>query len=108
MANIDMSDPMAMHFMDGNPSTYQMFGPYPSEITTQEDSAKTSTADQVAETFSPHSHSNPLQDDCFPTSIEGTMGLSDIFIDGYSRLGTPAGGTGGDTWESFVDFGSEQ
>ncbi|KAI8961441.1 hypothetical protein F5Y11DRAFT_226644 [Daldinia sp. FL1419] len=106
MANIDMNDPMAMHFMDGNPSTYQMFGPYPGEISTQENCAKPSTTDQGTEEFSPYSVN--LQDDCFSTAIDGTMGLSDVPVDSYSRLGTPAGGTGADGWESFVDFGSEQ
>ncbi|KAI1469113.1 uncharacterized protein F4812DRAFT_457659 [Daldinia caldariorum] len=106
MANIDMNDPMAMHFLDGNPSTYQMFGPYPGELTSQDDSAKAGTADQEPNAFS--SQNVPIPDDCFASSIEGSMGLLDVPIDGYSRLGTPAGGTGGDAWESFVDFGSEQ
>ncbi|KAI1483674.1 hypothetical protein F4774DRAFT_101505 [Daldinia eschscholtzii] len=106
MANIDMNDPMAMHFLDGNPSTYQMFGPYPSEITPQDDSAKVGTADQEPDTFSSQNVSIP--DDCFASSIDGSMGLLDVPVDSYSRLGTPAGGTGGDGWESFVDFGSEQ
>ncbi|KAI1807527.1 hypothetical protein F4811DRAFT_476672 [Daldinia bambusicola] len=106
MANIDMNDPMAMHFLDGSPSTYQMFGPYPGEITSQDDSAKASTADQDLDAFA--SQNVPIPDDCFASSIDGSIGLLDVPIDNYSRLGTPAGGTGGDAWESFVDFGSEQ
>ncbi|OTA53902.1 hypothetical protein K449DRAFT_439849 [Hypoxylon sp. EC38] len=104
MANIEMTDPMAIHFMGDNPSAYQMFGPYPGDTTTQEDPLN-DKLDQGTETFSPHEA--PFQDDSFLSSIDTSVNLLDVPTDSYSRLGTPAGGTG-DGWESFVDFGSEQ
>ncbi|KAI0838397.1 hypothetical protein F5Y06DRAFT_45585 [Hypoxylon sp. FL0890] len=104
MANIDMTDPMAMHFMGDNPSAYQMFGPYPGEPTTQEDPLS-GKADQGTDIFS--QQEAPIQDDSFLSSIDASVNLLDVPTDSYCRLGTPAGGTG-DGWESFVDFGSEQ
>ncbi|KAI1139131.1 hypothetical protein F5Y05DRAFT_403722 [Hypoxylon sp. FL0543] len=104
MANIDMADPMAMHFMGDNPSAYQMFGPYPGDSVTQEDPVNGKT-DQGTETFT--SHDAPIPDDSFLASLDASVNLLDASTDSYSRLGTPAGGTG-DGWESFVDFGSEQ
>ncbi|KAI0116191.1 hypothetical protein F4776DRAFT_673659 [Hypoxylon sp. NC0597] len=104
MANIDMTDPMAMHFMGENPSAYQMFGPYPGDSITYEDPIN-DKAGQGNENFSPHD--SPLQDDSFFSSIDTSVNLLDVPADSYSRLGTPGGGTG-DGWESFVDFGSEQ
>ncbi|KAI1378001.1 hypothetical protein F4677DRAFT_32283 [Hypoxylon crocopeplum] len=105
LANIDMTDPMAMHFMGDNPSVHEMFGPYPGDPTTQQENDNKETADQEIESTSPYHV--PIQDDNFLASIESSMGLLDIPTESYSRLGTPAGGTG-DGWESFVDFGSEQ
>ncbi|KAI1413338.1 hypothetical protein F5Y13DRAFT_179480 [Hypoxylon sp. FL1857] len=104
MANIDMADPMAMHFMGDNPSAYQMFGPYPGDTTTQEDPI-IEKANQTTETFP--LNDTPIPDDSFLSSIDSSVNLLDVPTDSYSRLGTPAGGTG-DGWESFVDFGSEQ
>lgn len=105
MANIDMNDPMAMHFMGDDSSAYQMFGPYPGDSTTQEGNAK-DNGDQIDETFSPHEAS--VTDDDFFASMGGSMDLLDVPVESYTRLGTPGGGTNGDAWESFVDFGSEQ
>ncbi|OTB00317.1 hypothetical protein M426DRAFT_15560 [Hypoxylon sp. CI-4A] len=93
MANIDMNDPMAMHFMGDNLSSYQMFGPFPGETDTQ-DNIK----------------ADANQDDNFMSSIDSTLSFLDMPNDSFSRLGTPAAGTGSgaDGWENFVDFGSEQ
>ncbi|KAI1385884.1 uncharacterized protein F4822DRAFT_356764 [Hypoxylon trugodes] len=105
MANIDMNDPMAMHFMGDNASAFQMFGPYPGDTTAQQDSSKTNL-DLSTDTFSPHDA--PIQDDNFLSSIDGSMDLLDIPTGSYSRLGTPACGNAGEGWESLIDFGSEQ
>ncbi|KAI1210204.1 uncharacterized protein F4807DRAFT_460036 [Annulohypoxylon truncatum] len=110
MANIDMNDPMAMHFM-GDPSTYQMFGPFPGDSTTQDENSEVDIKQEVP-TFSPHEAHIP-DDDIFPTSdnsmTDNTFNLLDFHNEGYDQIGTPVGGTGGDgSWESFVDFGSEQ
>ncbi|KAI1456052.1 hypothetical protein F4805DRAFT_249376 [Annulohypoxylon moriforme] len=110
MANIDMNDPMAMHFM-GDTSTYQMFGAFPGDSATQDESSEVDIK-QEAPTFSPHEAS--IQDDeIFNTSdntmADNTLNLLDFSTEGYDQIGTPIGGTGGDGgWESFVDFGSEQ
>lgn len=104
MANIDMSDPMTMHFMGNDSSAYQMFGPFPGDTMTHEDNNKMNP-DQTTDTFSTHDSISQAEDFF---SVENSMGLLDVPTDAYSRLGTPAGGTGGDAWESFVDFGSEQ
>lgn len=103
LANIDMGDPMAMHFMGEDPSSFQMFGPYPGDSSTLEDSSKES-AHHTIETFSPQDGTIP--DDNF-LSLDSSMGLLDIPTNSFSRLGTPGGGAQGD-WENFVDFGSDQ
>ncbi|KAI1770151.1 hypothetical protein F4818DRAFT_276683 [Hypoxylon cercidicola] len=101
LANIDMNDPMAMHFMGEDPGSYQMFGPYPGDTTTQEGSGKES-ADHTDGAFSPQE--GVVLDNLL--SFEDSMSLFDIPTD-FSRLGTPAAGVQGD-WENFVDFGSDQ
>ncbi|KAL7619492.1 hypothetical protein AAE478_010031 [Parahypoxylon ruwenzoriense] len=104
MANIDMNDPMAMHFFGDNPSAFQMFGPYPGDSAVREDNSKNDT-NLATENFT--SHNGPISDDNFLSPVDGSLGLFDMSTDTYSRLGTPGGGIGGDAWESFVDFGPE-
>ncbi|KAI1103355.1 hypothetical protein F4804DRAFT_342523 [Jackrogersella minutella] len=104
MANIDMSDPMTMHFMGENASAYQMFGPFPGDATIQDDGSNPNVDQTVEETLSPQ---DTFQHDDFLSTIDTSMDYLDISTDSYDQLGTPGGGTG-DAWESFVDFGSEQ
>ncbi|KAI2635703.1 hypothetical protein GGS26DRAFT_509484 [Hypomontagnella submonticulosa] len=103
MANFDLNDPMAMHFMGDNPSAYQLFGPYPGDPMVQEGNAKSSN-----ETEPFPSQETLIPDDNFLSSLTDSVDPLDIPTDTYSRSGTPAGAFGGDGWESFVDFGSEQ
>ncbi|KAI1440155.1 hypothetical protein F5Y02DRAFT_362761 [Annulohypoxylon stygium] len=109
LANIDMNDPMAMHFMGDN-SSYQMFGSFSGDPTAQLEGSE-SDIKQEAPTFSPHETSIP-DEDLFSTSensmSNNTLNLLDFNTDSYDQLGTSIGGPGGDVWESFVDFGSEQ
>ncbi|KAI0005610.1 hypothetical protein F4779DRAFT_49825 [Xylariaceae sp. FL0662B] len=105
MANIDMNDPMAMHFLGDTPSPYQMFGQHPSDSTKQ-DNSTVGNVDGLA--FDPSSYDAPVPDEAFFSPIEGSMGFLDIPTEDYSQLGTPGGGPGGEGWESFVDFGSEK
>ncbi|KAI1087416.1 hypothetical protein F5B19DRAFT_486728 [Rostrohypoxylon terebratum] len=109
MANMDMNDPMAMHFLGD--SSYQMFGPFSGDPTTQHESSEAEIK-QEAPTFSPHEASIP-DDDLFSTSdnsiANNTFSLLDFNSESYDQLGTSINGPGGDGgWESFVDFGSEQ
>ncbi|KAI1080384.1 hypothetical protein F5B20DRAFT_110944 [Whalleya microplaca] len=105
MANIDMNDPMAMHLLGDAPSPFQMFGQNPNDSIKQETTAE----DNMDESnYATSSFDAPLPDDSFFSPVEGSMGFLDIPSDDYTRLGTPGGGTGGDGWESFVDFGSEK
>ncbi|XXH02005.1 hypothetical protein Hte_008370 [Hypoxylon texense] len=103
LANIDMADPMAMHFMGEDPSSYQMFGPYPGDSSTPEGRGKESAHD-TTDNISPQNDAAP--DDSF-LSFDTSMSFLDVPTDGFSRLGTPVGGAQGD-WENFVDFGSDQ
>ncbi|KAI2471583.1 hypothetical protein F4781DRAFT_102959 [Annulohypoxylon bovei var. microspora] len=110
MANIDMNDPMAMHFMGDDPSTYQVLGPYPEDFTMHPESSKIDIKQEIL-TSSPHD--SPIQDDDLfsmtDNSMAGdTMNLLDFQTGCYDQLGTPIGGQGCDGWESFIDFGSEQ
>ncbi|XDG05099.1 hypothetical protein ABKA04_004714 [Annulohypoxylon sp. FPYF3050] len=110
LANIDMNDPMAMHYMGDN-SSYQMFGSFSGEPTAQLESSESDIKQEVP-TFSPHETSIP-DEDLFSTSdnsmANNTLNFLDFNTDSYDQLGTSIGGPGGDGgWESFVDFGSEQ
>lgn len=99
MANVDMSDPMAMSFFGGDPSTWSMFGQISGDkgFENPEKTGATPNATEIV----PNDGDFPL----FPPT-EPTADRFDIPLESYSRVGTPGGG-GGDAWESFVDFGSE-
>ena len=48
----------------------------------------------------------PLEDDMpLFSPVDGQIASHDFGFDSFTRLGTPAGG---DSWESFVDFGPER
>lgn len=102
LANFDMHDPMAAHFMGDNPSSYQMFGPYPGHSTLQ--GSDKESVDSASESFSPDD--SPITEESY-LSLDGAMGFFDVPTESFSRLGTPGGGLQGD-WENFVDFGSDQ
>lgn len=102
LANIDMNDPMAAHFMGDNASSYQMFGPYPGDSNFE--NANKENVDDSAETFSVDE--SPMTENSY-LSLDSAIGFLDVPTENFSRLGTPASGLQGD-WENFVDFGSDQ
>ncbi|ORY58825.1 uncharacterized protein BCR38DRAFT_70468 [Pseudomassariella vexata] len=107
MANIDMNDPMAAHFLGSNISALQMFGQHSEESVkhnvAQNATEPTPASKEASGPNSPHD-SVELEDDTLFSPIDD---FYDPFND-YNRLGTPAAGMSEGAWESFVDFGSEQ
>ncbi|KAI0127883.1 hypothetical protein BJ170DRAFT_392922 [Xylariales sp. AK1849] len=103
MANIDMNDPMAPFFFGGNPSSLQMFGQHPDMGNTEHFQKSTPVFDACGQPSSPH--------DSIEQNDERIFSPVDTFgghFDPFSRMGTPGGGLTEGTWDSFVDFGSEQ
>lgn len=104
MANIDMNDPMAMSFLGGDPSAWSMFGQIPGGggkgPNEHADKDVSIAPDDITEIL-PNDGEAPL----FP-SMEVPADRFDIPLESFSRVGTPGGG-GGDSWDTFVDFGSE-
>ncbi|KAH9905958.1 hypothetical protein F4778DRAFT_779346 [Xylariomycetidae sp. FL2044] len=106
LANIDMNDPMAMHFFGGTgPPPYPMFGQFPGTPSTQQPKHCQEQIDTSPESSV---HRSVEHEGAFFSPVEDTVGFFNFPLDDYSRLGTPGGGIGGDSWDAFVDFGSEQ
>ncbi|KAI1768409.1 hypothetical protein GGR53DRAFT_462378 [Hypoxylon sp. FL1150] len=101
LANIDMNDPMATHFLGDNTSSYQMFGPYPGNSSLERSDKE--NVDSTPDMFSPDE--STVTEDSY-LSLDSAIGFLDVPTESFSRLGTP-GGLQGD-WENFVDFGSDQ
>ena len=111
MANIDMNDPMAMSFFGGdshnNPSAWPMFDQVSGEDLQPADKTTAGGSPSDGPQMSPHGDDIDPSALLFPPMDALPHGLDMPPVDSYSRVGTPGGGGGGDTWESFVDFGSE-
>lgn len=108
MANIDMSDPMASHFLGGNPSAFQLFGQHPNDQLKLDTNHVTSPYSDV--TSMPPS-ADPSHDSALFSPSSGFTSPFDAQFDGtfdFNRMGTPGAGGNEGAWESFVDFGSEQ
>ena len=105
MANIDMSDPMASHFLGGNPSAFQLFGQHPN------DQLKIDTHQAYSDVSSLQPSADPTHDSALFSPSSGFASAFDAQFDGtfgFNRVGTPGAGGNEGAWESFVDFGSEQ
>lgn len=103
MGNFDLADPMSMQFFGGNPDSWlNMFGQQPDD-TLKFGSASTAVNEESS-VFSP---TNPSYDEdtALFSPIDGHLEQPDFDFDDLNHLETPAGG---DTWESFVDFGPER
>lgn len=111
MANIDMSDPMAMSFFGGdngfNPSDWSMFGQLPGEDLKSTENSACDQGYDGSETLPQVENNDDAPASLFPHMDSLSHGFDLPPVDGFSRVGTPGGGGGGDTWDSFVDFGSE-
>ena len=111
MANIDMSDPMAMSFFGGdngfNPSDWSMFGQLPGEDLKSTENSACDQGFDGSETLPQVENNDDAPASLFPHMDSLSHGFDLPLVDGFSRVGTPGGGGGGDTWDSFVDFGSE-
>ncbi|KAI1505060.1 hypothetical protein F5X99DRAFT_302212 [Biscogniauxia marginata] len=107
MANIDMNDPMAAHFLGDNSSAFPMYSQYFGDASSEGFKAQTHSEESPnVETILENCADN---DELLFSPIEGSMGYYDLPTTGYSRLGTPGCGMGNDAaWESLIDFGSEQ
>ncbi|KAI5919371.1 hypothetical protein F4810DRAFT_703634 [Camillea tinctor] len=105
LANIDMSDPMAAHFLGDNPS-FTMYGQYL-------DGASFEGFKMQAQSDASPDMANSVEhyeqhEDALYSPIEDSMGYMEMPPPGYSRLGTPGCGAGSDAaWESLIDFGAE-
>ncbi|RYP59651.1 hypothetical protein DL769_008452 [Monosporascus sp. CRB-8-3] len=106
MANIDMSDPMAMPFLGYNSSAWSMFTQLPGGMPKQDGKGFEHADESYGVPDTTEDVPNNTGTVVFP-SLEASVDYLDIPAGGYSRTGTPGGGGGGDGWESFVDFGSE-
>lgn len=108
MANISMSDPMAPHFLGGNPSAFQLFGQHPNDqlkIDTNEDTSP------YGDVTSMPPSADSSHDSAFFSPSSAFTSTFDAQFDGtfeFSRMGTPGPGGNEGAWESFVDFGPEQ
>ncbi len=108
MANIDMNDPMAVSFLGGDPSSWAMFSQFPGETLKQHSGKEFQHSDRTNGTpngfeMPPYTGDTAF---LFP-SMEASVDRLDVPVDSHSRIGTPGCGGGSDTWESFVDFGTE-
>ncbi|KAI8631503.1 hypothetical protein F5Y19DRAFT_473176 [Xylariaceae sp. FL1651] len=111
MANIDMSDPMAMHFFgEGTSPAFQMLSEHGGDMPSLDQLNQLKTSDltdhdqfKAVDEYDDQAFFSPLEG---PGPIEYSESMPN---DDFSRFDTPAcGGTGIDGWESFVDFGTEQ
>jgi hypothetical protein len=92
MAGIDMNDPMATHFFGGDTSAWSMFG--------QEGNSNATSKHQDINLDNLDMSSSDIV-----SPIEDAAGQLNMSLESYSGFGTPCAG---DSWEAFVDFGSEQ
>lgn len=110
MANIDMSDPMAPHFLGGDPTAFQLFGQHPNDQLKLDTNQATSPySDPYSDVTSMPPSADPSHDSALFSPSSGFTSPFDAQFDGtfeFNRIGTPGGNEG--AWESFVDFGSEQ
>ncbi|KAI1486366.1 hypothetical protein F5X96DRAFT_682087 [Biscogniauxia mediterranea] len=105
MANIDMNDPMAAHFL-GNTSSFPMYDQYLGDTSSEGQNVQS----QDASTGVPNPTDNyECQEETLFSPIEDSMRFIEIPFTGYSRLGTPSCVAGNDAaWECLIDYGCEQ
>ncbi|KAI0595996.1 hypothetical protein F4775DRAFT_334745 [Biscogniauxia sp. FL1348] len=105
MANIDMGDPMAAHFL-GNTPSFPMYDEYLGNTSPEGLDAQTQAHTSPAVPNSAENYEH--QEETLFSPIGDSM-YFEIPSTGYSRLGTPGCVTGNDAaWESLIDYGSEQ
>ncbi|KAI1429048.1 hypothetical protein F5Y12DRAFT_710602 [Xylaria sp. FL1777] len=104
MANIDMSDPMAMHFFgDGTASSYSMPDEYDGVSSLHQFNR------HELESQDPLKSSNEYYESFFPPLDVQTDFNERPSPNNFAHFGTPGcGGPGIEGWESFVDFDTEQ
>lgn len=108
MASIDMADPMASHFLGGNPSAFQLFGQHPNDQLKLDTNQATS---QYSDMTPIPLSADPSHDSALFSPSSGFASPFDTHFDStfeFNRMGTPGPGGNEGAWESFVDFGSEQ
>ncbi|KAI1113995.1 hypothetical protein F5Y14DRAFT_441429 [Nemania sp. NC0429] len=101
LANVDMGDPMAMHFF-GNST--------PSEFTMPSEFNESVICQPQIDSCDLEGYDCPKPSDEYYDGFDASNNFQGLLAsDSLSQLGTPGyGGLGTDSWESFVDFGTEQ
>ncbi|KAI0018161.1 hypothetical protein F4780DRAFT_535824 [Xylariomycetidae sp. FL0641] len=100
LAQIDMNDEMASHFLgeDSSAFTFDSTQPGPGQGLATDGHSPYTGNDYLSD-------GGDYTDEAFFSPVEGSMDFFDgMTTADYSRLGTPTGGIDGNAWESFVDF----
>ncbi|KAI0974666.1 hypothetical protein F4678DRAFT_347398 [Xylaria arbuscula] len=105
MANIDMSDPMAMHLLGDNMSpSFSMPDEYGGVLSMSQLNV------QESDSHDRQKSSNQFYESYFP-SLDAQADFSELPPNNFAHFGAPGCGGPGpgiEAWESFVDFDTEQ